>query len=436
MPTMPHTESVQFSRNILLIVARGTVDKCYSTAFTPAFYAEVCASIRALREIIGCIRRHKNAGNNAAQNSRFEHPDRWSVEPSEQEVLLIALFGFVMFVAVILKATNFSHLVNNFGDSPAYMSIASAIRRWNFQGMTVKQFWGLPYMMAALSMLTRMSERSALLAISVISSFLTVLLAYRLWGGWVASFFGVLNFDWLQRSLLGGSEPLFMVFLLGAFVAVRRQRWLLATFLASLATVVRPLGLFALVGIGIALLRLKQFHRFICALGIGLAVATAYAVPLAYEFGDPLATVHSYQQIGASTPNLFGVPFYAIIKGTFTYPAPWTNLVLTFGWILFVVAGTIRMGRVRNLREYAKNHLVEMMFAAAYLVAICCYNFPYWARGNFPRFAIPLIPFVLVAFDQWWPKDRRLLWGLATVSPILAAISALGLRNVLHRLTA
>ena len=64
---------------------------------------------------------------------------------------------------------------------------------------------------------------------------------FRLWGGWVAGFFAILNFDWMQRSYLGGSEPLFVALLFASFLAIRKERWWLACVLASLSTVVRPL---------------------------------------------------------------------------------------------------------------------------------------------------------------------------------------------------
>jgi hypothetical protein len=130
--------------------------------------------------------------------------------------------------------------------------------------------------------------------ISLASSLVAVVLAYQLWGGWVAGFFAILNFDWMQRCFLGGSEPPFMVLLLAAFLAARREQWLLAALLASLATVVRPLGLSALLGIGLTLLCRRNFPKFAQTVGIGLAIGLLYALPLARQFGDPLATVHSY----------------------------------------------------------------------------------------------------------------------------------------------
>jgi hypothetical protein len=79
-------------------------------------------------------------------------------------------------------------------------------------------------------------------------------------------------------------------------------------------------------------------------------------------------------------------------------------------------------------------HPAEVIFAAPYLLSLYCYNYPYWARADFPRFAIPIIPFVFVALWRWIPKDRRILWLLAPITAVLAASSALGIRNVSHLL--
>lgn len=351
-------------------------------------------------------------------------------EPSGRTVLLLAALSCLLFATVIVSLTSFPELVDRFGDSAAYMNVAAAVRRWNFQGLVVKQFWGLPYMMAAASLITRISDREALLLLSLLPFFISVMLAYRLWGGWIAALFAVINFDWTQRSCLGGSEPLFVAVLFASFLAVRRERWALASLLASVATLVRPLGFFALVGIGVVLLRRRDYRSFLCASLVAVLVGCLYVLPLTLEFGDPLATVHSYQGSGPGAPVLFGIPFYAIIKGTLLYTAPLTNLLLTFGWILFVLAGTIAMASTHNFREYARSHPVEIIFAALYLLSLFSYNSPYFARGNFSRFAIPIVPFVLLALKRWLPKDRRLLWALAIVCPVLAAASAIGIRNV------
>jgi hypothetical protein len=357
-----------------------------------------------------------------------------SCGPSSAEVLSLAILSFAVFVSIVSLVRNYVVAVDSFGDSSAYMNLASAIRRWDFHGIIVKQFWGLPYAMASLSKLTGLSDRASLLALSFVPSLLTVFFVRHLWDGWIAGYFAILNFDWLQRSCLGGSEPLFMCLLLGAFVSVRRRRWMLASLLAALATIVRPLGMFALIGIGLTLLWKRDFRKFAGAAMIGLSVGVLYALPLTAHFGDTLATVNSYHSKEWQGGWLFGFPFYAIVKGTLLYPAPWTNLVLSFGWIFLVLGAVVVMGRSKTFRSYCRSHSVEAIFLAPYLWCLFTYNYPYWARGSFARFAIPILPFVLLALYRWLPKDRRILWGLGVAAPALAASSALGVVNVVHML--
>jgi len=356
------------------------------------------------------------------------------LEPSQSELAALVLLSFVLFISVVALARPYAAAVDNFGDSSAYMALASAIRRWDFRGIIIKQFWGLPYAMAGFSKLTGLSDRTALLVFSALPSFLAALFARRLWGGWIAGYFAVMNFDWLQRSCLGGSEPLFVCLLLAAFWSVRQERWLLASLLASLATLVRPLGLFALVGIGLALLSRREFRTLVAATAVGLFVGVLYAIPLATHFGDPLATVNSYHSKQWQGGWLFGFPFYAIIKGTLIYPAPWTNLVLSFSWIFLVVFAVVVMVRSGEFRAYCRDHLVEAAFLVPYLWCLFTYNYPYWARGNFARFAIPILPFVLLALRRWIPRDRRVLWTMGVICSLLAASSALGIVNVVHAL--
>jgi hypothetical protein len=353
-----------------------------------------------------------------------------SVEPSQREILLLWLATCVIFVAAVAALKNYFAFVDDFADSSAYMSVASAIRRWDFHGLTIKQFWGLPYAMAFLSRVTGISDRTALLLICCVSSLASVAIAYRLWGGWIAGFFAILSFDWMQRSYLGGSEPLFVALLFASFLAVRKERWGLAALLAACATTVRPLGFFALLGIGLVLLWRKDFRNVLPAVAIGLAIGALYVLPLKTQLGDPLATVHSYVSPQWQGGWLFGFPFYAIIKGTLTEGAPVTNLVLSFGWIFLVLIAAVVMIASREFREYARSHPVEIIFLVPYIWSLYTYNYPHWARGNFARFAIPIVPFVLLALYRWIPKDRRLLWGLCMVTSALAAASALGVVNV------
>ena len=363
-------------------------------------------------------------------------PARFTTEPSQREILLMATAACLIFVSTINIFKNYFQVVNDFGDNSAYIAVASALRHWDFRSLTIKQFWGLPYLMAAVSSISRVSDRTALLAISVGCYFISIVLAYRLWGGWITGLFAVINFDWFQRAFLGGSEPLFVALLFSSFLMVRENKWCLAALLAALSTVVRPLGFFALVGITIFLAARHQYRQVALVILIASLVGIGYILPLWQQFGDPLATIHSYQQLHQPGPFLFGIPFYAIVKGTLIHSVPWTNLVLTWGWIGFVVCGVIAMSLTTYYREFSKSHMVEASFAALYLLATFSYNLPYWARGSFPRFAIPIVPFVLLGLFSWLPKSHYVLWSVSILSPVLAACSAIGIKNivqVIHR---
>jgi hypothetical protein len=355
----------------------------------------------------------------------------WKQEPTLKEAVLIWALVAVIFVATVSSLRPYMPLVRGYGDAGSYMQIAHAIRTWDFSGLQVKHFWGLPYAMALLSKLTGMPEEASILAVCAASSLTTLVVAYRLWGGWIAVFISILNFYWVQLSFLGGSEPFFMALLLGSLIAIRKERWYLATLLASFATITRPLGMCLLLGIGVYLLWRRDWRRLAGAVGIGGAIGILYVLPLKLYLHDPLATVHSYGVLQASSsPGVFGIPFRAIIVGTLLYPSPWTNLVITFGWILLVLAGNIAMVSTKEFRAYAREHVAEAVFVGLYLFFLYSYNAPRLARGNFPRFAIPILPFVFLALLRWLPKDRRLLWCAAVIAAPLAAFSAIGIQNI------
>lgn len=161
---------------------------------------------------------HMQCSQEFTQSSRSEGEEchrNWQAQPSMREILMIVAWSSILFVATIATFRNYSDAVSNFGDSRAYTSIASAIASWNFEHLQIKQFWGYPYAIAVLSLTSRISTQNSLLLVSVISSLASVLLVYKLWNGWVAVLFAVLSFDWLQRTFLGGSEPLAVLLIFG-----------------------------------------------------------------------------------------------------------------------------------------------------------------------------------------------------------------------------
>jgi hypothetical protein len=361
---------------------------------------------------------------------------KWKTEPTVRELLLLLAVGGVFFDATAIALHGWNSLVLSFGDNAVYLDVATMIRHWDFHGAGVQHFMGYPYAIAAVSLVLHLPLNFSLWLVAGVASLVSTLLVARLFGTLVAAYFAISNFAWLQTSFLGGSEPLAVALGIGAFWSFRRGRPLLAALLGALATTVRPLMFFTLVGVGVALLYQKRYAKFVGAFAVGLGIGLLYAWPLAHYFGDPLLTAHSYTSrdygalnVAGPHGHLFGWPFHAIIAGTMLYPAPWTNLILSFSWIALVVAGAAAMFS-RNLREFWRANPAEAIFCGLYLLAIFCYDYLVWARGNFMRFSIPVLPFVFLALLRWLPRDRRVLWCLGALAPVLAACSAIGIRNL------
>jgi len=342
------------------------------------------------------------------------------------------------FMAVTLSLRPYSNAILVFGDSGAYLGVAKAIASWHFAGLQVLQFWGVSYAIAAVALVTQAPLLVALVVVSAGCSAAVTLLAGRLWGWRIAALLTALNFDWMQRSLLGGSEPLFMLLLLSVFLAIRAERWWLGSLFASLATTVRPLGICALVAIGLVLLYRKQYRQFGAAFLTGLLVGALYVLPLKIYMHDSLATVHSYE----SSRPLFGIPFLAILAGTIHGRPPLTSLVLNYAWIVLVIGGIAVLSLTSACREYKRNYPVEWLFGVLYTFVVCCYNYPHWALGTFARFSIPAIPLALVGWrgilghrkaglaTEVGAKLEPAIWLTAAVFPASAACSAYGIRNL------
>src|ERR1019366_2507204 len=203
-------------------------------------------------------------------------------------VLLMVIMCYLVYLFTLSRLTNYGEFVRTFGDNAPYVKISTAIEHWNFSHLEVKLFWGLTFAVAALSSAARASNLNTLIGISVLASVITIAFVYKLWGGWVAVAFVILSREWLERSLLGGAEPLFLALLFGAFLAARKEKWVLAALLASLATVVRPMGIFALAGSGVGLLLRKDFRKLAWATAIGLVIGGLYVLPLKLQFGNSL----------------------------------------------------------------------------------------------------------------------------------------------------
>src|ERR1035438_651799 len=196
-------------------------------------------------------------------------------QPSLAEVLIMLATMFAIHLLAVCRVSGFWELATQHSDDMDYVEIAGIIRNWHFAGGPLPgDFWGFPYAIAAGSKLFSIPELMAAVLISVLASLAVCILAYRLYGGWVTAAFVLINYEWTRLSVEGGSEPLFMCLLYASFVAVRADRWNLAALLASLSTVVRPVGVFALVSFAVVLAMRRDYRQLATITLIGLGIGT------------------------------------------------------------------------------------------------------------------------------------------------------------------
>jgi hypothetical protein len=357
----------------------------------------------------------------------------WACEPTLQEVLLLSAVCYAFYLLLVAVLGNYWHIFRTFGDNQAYVWIAEGIRHWNFRSIKEWQFFGLPYVMVAFSFLTHTSYWTSILVLSMFCAFVSIALSDRLWGGWVAGVFAVCSRDWMERALIGGAEPLFLVLVFGSFLAARREKWALAAFLAAFSTVVRPMGIFALIAVGVVLLIRREYRRLAGACAIGLAVGALYVLPLKLYMGTALANVTAYGAADGSGGRPVTLPFYALLQNKMPLLSTNLNVARAGCWIILLVLGVVAMLRAEPFRNYARTHLVEAIFGGLYITLLFTYNSP-WARIAFPRYVIPVIPFMVLALLPWIPKDRRLLWAFGLLSAMLSAAETYGFTATLDRL--
>ena len=296
--------------------------------------------------------------------------------------------------------------IREFPDMSTYAEAATAIRHWHLNGYVARQFWGYPYAAALLSfVLPGVPMLAVLVIISAISGGVATYLAHRLWGGWIAVYLTALGWQWIQREAFGGSEPLFIALVFAAFRSTRSDHWRRAALWAALATIVRPIGVFALAAILITAL----FRRRWADVAIGSAIAAAifgmYCVPLAYT-GDALGNIHWY------TPQMMGGTVWRHVIRDQVSPL---RHILVAGAIATVLVAPLVVFSREQTGHWAEN--LFTLSASCFLVTLNCQPCA-WA---FSRFAIVSIPFALVVVRRWLPRDDRLVFVLSICSALIGA---------------
>jgi hypothetical protein len=352
-------------------------------------------------------------------------------EPSLSEVLLMFAGVCSVHLLMVCRVRNFWDARTPWFDGEEYLDIAAIIRQGSLSGHNMpQQFWGFPYAIAGISRLLAIPQPMALVLISILGSLAACILIHRLYGGWVAAVFIIIDYQWIVLSVEGGSEPLFLCLLYASFLAVRSGRWNTAALLASLSTTVRPVGVLALLCFAAVLAMRKSWRQLAVITLIGLAIGVLYVIPLGIILGNPFANFVAYRAHWGPQGWPLTYPFGAVVPSYLLafHERRWTFFAFSAIWPMVALMGIVAMSLPRN-RQRLGQHQPEALFSWMYVLFVITYN----DRDiflAFDRYLAPGLPLLLFAMRDWIPRDRRLLWGGALLAALLSAAEVVSFKNV------
>ena len=353
-------------------------------------------------------------------------------EPSLLECLGLLWMAFAIQAFEYMRHGGFWHWVVSYVDNPKYLAAAEFIKTWRAgPSYPDRHFAGLPITVASLSGLLRVSTPVALVLLSVFCSAAACIVIYRLYGGAVTATFLIVSAEWLQGSLLGASEPLFTLLFLASFLAIRSNLWASAAFLASLATTVRPVGVFALFGLGIDLLRRRRWADFVWSVMIAGLIGSAYVWSSYALSGDAFMNFRRYRfDWGGGSP--LTIPSWALLQSlrSIFFESRWYTSLKYLGWppLTLLLFATMCVNReARNQVLYQRK--VETITVSLYILFFLSYNYSgvgwYW-----PRFMIPVLPFLLLPVRRWLPTRSWIIWPAVALSSLLVCSELLKMKTV------
>ena len=362
---------------------------------------------------------------------RFFAVVKRTIEPTLAELLL--MFVLMLLVAGVLLNT-WSRIpkdLGNWSDNGSYLQVIDHLR-----GSPITEpeppvhFWDFPYAILLLSWLSRISDIRSLVVLCILFSLCATVMIRELYGGWVAAFFLVIDYEWIHLSILGGNEPLFMVFLYGSFLAWRRRLYLLAAGLASLATVTRPIGILALIAFGILLVKWKRWGELGKVIFLSSAIGGLYLWHVARVFGTPFANFVGYRRDWGASGFPFTYPLHAIIPSyiMLAHQIKATSVIWFAIWPVAAVVGLWAPFRRINRTEWNRP---ELFFAFAYCTFLYVYNLSVMSE-NFSRFLIPVLPILIWGMRDCLPKSRAIIWSLALICSVCSVAALVGFRTFRH----
>ncbi|HJX59038.1 MAG TPA: hypothetical protein VJ481_00575 [Patescibacteria group bacterium] len=243
----------------------------------------------------------------------------------------------------------------------------------------------------------------AMLGITIASSFLVVYFFYKFIKEyvndknaiWLTLVFSVLPARFLIVRSVGSPEPLFVAAIIASLYYFRREKFLWAGIWGAIAQLTKSPGILLFIAYcGVILspkigkiatesfakwfkeLELKKYLPLLLIPAAALLIFILYGIQLK----DFFAYFHSGDNI-----HLFFPPF-----SVFNYSSPWVGTFWLEEVIFVYLFGILTIVRLFNFRERVLGWFVGIFFASLIFVS----------HRDLIRYALPITPFVMLAFSE------------------------------------
>jgi hypothetical protein len=226
----------------------------------------------------------------------------------------VALYIAALFISIfeLLRTGLYRERVHEWLDNSSYVDLSRVILSGGLPAE--HHFWGFPALIALFEKSLSLSGFAALVMISFIASVAAMILMFRLYGAAVSVAFLAVCPEWVKMSVVGGSEPLFVCLLLASFLAFRADRVWASVLFASLATTVRPPGVFAICAIVLCLIGRRDWRKPAISVSLALAIGIVYLAWVRRVSGDAFVSVRLYSSSDWPPGKPFSFPLVPLGK--------------------------------------------------------------------------------------------------------------------------
>lgn len=257
----------------------------------------------------------------------------------------------------------------------------------------------------------------AMLIVTLLSSILALYFFYKLTGSLFLTFvFSIFPARWLIVRSVGSADPLFVAAIVASIYFFKNKKFWLAGLWGAVAQITKSPGILLFVSY-IAYIAFEYFRsqklnlkKYIPTLLIPLSLLGVFWFYKITQ-GDFWAYFHSGDNI-----HLFFPPFQI-----FNYSAPWVGTFWLEEIIFIYLLGAIGVYKLFQKKEYEMGIFSAIFFLLMLFVA----------HRDLMRYALPMVPFIFVAFSEVLAKREFKIALAVIIIPIYLFSLAFISQNVM-----